>query len=274
MVRGAGRLVWIGNGYALAVGVLKSITVGAARFIAEVAAWSVVVALLFYANTALAGGSPRPLADLEVLISVAIALTGVIAGRALTIDARGFSANGRPTWKAQICSSAMTVGVFLMLQGVPDIARELATLVLQARVQRSIWSTVIFATTLIAVVVAGGWWLRRICDARGREFLYLWARWTLAVGLLLVVTGAVIGAALSRSPNPDLRTLVIPGLIHALPAIIATASAFRVLRRAARDSLLARSGRCRGCGYDMNTLEDAAICPECGRPRRSQDAAG
>ncbi|MBY0111293.1 MAG: hydrogenase maturation nickel metallochaperone HypA [Phycisphaerales bacterium] len=256
------------------MGVVKSITVGAVRFIAEVVAWSFVVALLFYANTALASGSPRLLATLELIICVGIAATGNVAGRALKIDARGFSANGRPTWKAHLCSSAMTISVFVLLQGVPDIVREIITLVLQARPQRSIWSTVIFGPTLIAVVIAGGWWTRRICEPRGCEFLYLWARWTLAVGVALVAIGAVVGVVLLRSPNPEIRTLVSPGLIHALPAIIATASAIRVLRRAARDSLLARSGRCRSCGYDMSTLDDAAICPECGRPRQTLEAAG
>lgn len=265
MVRGAGRVVWVGIGYAVAVGLWKRITAGAVlRFAAEVATWSIVVALLLSANTALAGGSPRPLAGLELIISVGIALTGVLAGRALRLDGRGFSANGRPTWKAHLCSSAMTLVVFLMLHGVPDIVREVVTLVLQARVQRSIWSTVIFAPTLIAVVIAGSWWTHRLCEPRGREFLYLWARWTLAVAVALVVSGAVVGAALARSPNPELRTLLIPGLMNSLPAIIVTASAFRVLRRAARDSVLARSGRCRSCGYDMTATEDAAQCPECG----------
>ncbi len=275
MVRGAGRLVWIGIGYALAVGVLKSITVGAvARFVAEVVAWAVVVMLAMWVNGILAGSARRLPIDFELVFAFGLAALGVAFGRGLRLGARFESVSTERTFAVEVCNGMMMGTSMMLVQSMPDAARAIVTLVRQSPPEPGTSMWYLYLPAFLGIAIATYWWKRRLLQVDGPVFLLRWLRWMVSLAITMIVTGVMLSWLLSRNVNAAKWAGDVPGLLTTLPPLIAAISAMPAVRRAARDSDNVRSGRCRGCGYDMNALEDAATCPECGRPRRSQDAAG
>lgn len=257
------------------MGIVKSITVGATlRFVAEVVAWTLVVMGLVWSSGYLLHGMLLRPGTLEFVVGSGAAVFGTLASRALVRGARDDLDRADRPWTIWACSFAMGMCVFLLLQGVPEIVRDVATLILQSRLGPSEWGTVLFAPALLACVIASNWWGRRVDAGGGAVFVYRWTRWLAAASIAVLATGIALGWILSRHPNPDLHRLLASGQINVLTPLVACLSALPRLRRMARIEQDLREGRCRSCGYDMTAIEDASICPECGHPRGSLDAAG
>ena len=249
----------------MSVGVLKSITFGAVlRFAAEVVAWAVVVMLAMWVNGILAGSARRLPIDLELVFTVGISLLGVAFGRGLRLGARFESVGNERTFAVEVCNGAMMATSMMLVQGMPDAARAILTLVRQAPPEPGTSMWYLYLPAFLGIAVATYWWKQRLLQVDGPVFLLRWLRWMVSLAGTMIVTGVMLSWVLSRNANAAKWTGVVPGLVTTLPPLIAAISAIPAVRRAARDSDNVRSGRCRSCGYDMNTIDDATCCPECG----------
>lgn len=265
MVRGTGRVVSVGTGYAVMVGVLKSITAGAVlRFAAEVVAWAVVVMAMVWSSGFLLHGMILRPGALEMIVGLAAGFFGTLASRALILGARIGMVETSTTWSKGACTFAMSICCFLLVQGIPDIARDVTTLLIQSRPSPGIWGTVLYMPALLAIMITSNRWARRLGGTGGAAFMLRWTCWLAVLAAVMILAGVGLGWILSRHPNPELHRFVASGMINVMTPLVASLSALPRLRRVARDAEHLWNFRCRSCGYDMNAIEDAAQCPECG----------
>lgn len=276
MVRGVGRLVWIGTGYDLVVGVLKAITVGAVlRFVAEMVAWGTGAAMLVWATSFFGKpGASEPPELFEYVFSFVFAALGVGAGRGLMAGARFDLTSAEREYAIGLAVTAMIVMSMSFTQGLTEIGRSVSTLVSGQRNAGVAWTAFAFLPVMALFVLGVKWWKAKVASDAGPVVLLATAWWIVAVAFVALGLGLVVHWQIMRQPNPPSWSRTFTFLFQVFPAFIGAASAIPALRRAARESILRRTGCCRSCGYDMTAIEDAMQCPECGRAWTSAATGG
>lgn len=248
------------------MGALKSITAGAVlRFVAEVVAWGIAVAMLVWATSLLQKpGASDPPGLFEYLFSFVFAAFGVGAGRGLVCGTRSDLTGLEREYAIGLAVTAMIVMVMAFTQGLMEVVRSTSVLLSGQRDAGFGWTMFGFLPLMAVMIFGVKWWKSQVSRADGAAFLLTTAWWALSAAVVALGLGLLVHWQLSRQTTMRFWSWTPLALFQLLPMLIASASAIPALRIAARDSMLRRSGRCRSCGYDMTATEDAVQCPECG----------
>lgn len=160
--------------------------------------------------------------------------------------------------------TAMIVMMMSFMQGLMELGRSASALLSGQRGAGFGWTMFGFLPVMGMMVFGVKWWKGRVSREDGPTFVLATAWWTLSAAVVALGLGVLVQWQQSRQTAVHYWSRTPLVLFQLLPMLIGSASAIPSLRRAARDSMLRRSGCCRSCGYDMSAIEDATRCPECG----------